>query len=116
MMSFLRTPFIVLILTQVLYSISDLMGRAFTRGQPFTAETFLTKWFLVYFLVRQIAMFGQLYTFSAIQLGKTMALFASVSIIFSNLLGFFLLGEVLNVASYVGVTLAVTAFVVLAAF
>ncbi|MBN1386476.1 hypothetical protein JW968_05895 [Candidatus Woesearchaeota archaeon] len=43
-----------------------------------------------------------------------MALFGAVSIMLANLLGFLVLKEVLNPWAYVGVTLAVVAFIVLA--
>jgi hypothetical protein len=41
-------------------------------------------------------MFGQLYVFTAIDLGKTMALFGAFSIILANSLGFLVLKEVLS--------------------
>ena len=60
-------------------------------------------------------MFGQLYVFSQIQLGYTMALFGATSIILANVLGFLFLKEVLSPLGYVGVMLAVLGFLVLAA-
>jgi len=76
--------------------------------------TFLSGWFLAYFSIRMIAMFGQLYVFTSIELGKTMALFGAISILLANLLGFLVLKEVLSPGAYVGVTLAIIAFLVLA--
>lgn len=61
-------------------------------------------------------MFGQLYIFTNTELGKTMALFGAISIILSNLLGFFILKEILPVGVYVGVSLAVVAFLILAVY
>ena len=43
-----------------------------------------------------------------------MALFGAVSIVLANVMGFLLLKEVMTPATYVGVTLAVVAFLVLA--
>jgi len=59
-------------------------------------------------------MFGQLHVFTAVELGKTMALFGAVSIVLANILGFLVLKEVLSPGAYIGVSLAVIAFLVLA--
>jgi multidrug transporter EmrE-like cation transporter len=80
----------------------------------FTPQSFFSGWFLLYFFIRNIAMFGQLYVFSKIELGHTMALFGVVSIVVANGLGFLFLKEVLTPQAYVGVLLAILAFVVLA--
>jgi hypothetical protein len=61
----------------------------------FALSTFISFWFLAYFTIRTIAMFGQLYVFTNIQLGKTMAFFGATSIILFNILGLLLLKEVL---------------------
>ena len=84
------------------------------RQSPFVVSTFISWWFLTYFIIRQVAMFGQLYVFSALQVGKTMALFGATSIMIVNVLGILLLGELLSWQAYVGVAIAVLAFVVLA--
>jgi hypothetical protein len=67
----------------------------------FKPAAFFSVWFGLYFLLRTVAMFGQLYIFTTIELGKTMALFGAVSIILSNLLGFLILKEVLHCVSRV---------------
>ncbi|MDD3156254.1 MAG: hypothetical protein PHP14_02410 [Candidatus Pacebacteria bacterium] len=59
-------------------------------------------------------MFGQLYVFTVIELGKTMALFGAFSIILANVLGLLVLKEILSPGAYIGVSLAVIAFIVLA--
>lgn len=107
-------PVVVIIGTQMLFTASDLLARAYMPKQGFALTTFLSGWFLVYFSIRMIAMFGQLYVFTSIELGKTMALFGAVSILLANLLGFLVLKEVLSPGAYVGVTLAIIAFLVLA--
>jgi multidrug transporter EmrE-like cation transporter len=86
------------------------------RGQPFRLQTFCAVWFLVYFVVRQAAMFGHLYALTAIELGKSLAILGSVAIVFANLFGLLMLGEVLSVSTYLGVMLAVVAFLVIAIF
>ena len=108
-------PFIIiLITTQVFFTTSDLIARYHMAKYGFALSTFISFWFLTYFLIRTIAMFGQLYVFTNIQLGKTMALFGATSIILSNILGLLLLKEVLSPVNYLGVSLAVIAFLVLA--
>lgn len=104
----------VLIATQLIYSISDFMGRAYMAKHGFHAAAFLSWWFLWYQLIRQVAMFGQLYIFACVPLGKTMAMLAAASIVLSNLLGFLFLKEVLTLPAYAGVFLAVTAVLVMA--
>ncbi len=110
----MNTPLLILIGTQMLFSASDLMGRAFMAKHGFTLSTFLSTWFIMYFLVRTVAMFGLLYVFASIQLGRSMALFGVSSIVLANVLGLLLLRETLNVVAYTGVMIAIAAFLVLA--
>ena len=77
-------PIIIIIVTQLLFTTSDLLARTYMPKQGFALVTFLSGWFLVYFFIRIIAMFGQLYVFTAIELGKTMALFGAISIILAS--------------------------------
>ena len=113
MMAWLKSPYVIVIGTQALFTVGDLLARYNMRSQGFTWATFVTWWFLLYFIIRQVAMFAQLYVFAGVELGKSMAMFGAVSIALSNLLGFLLLGEILGVAAYVGVALAISAFLVL---
>jgi multidrug transporter EmrE-like cation transporter len=107
-------PLVVIIGTQILFTASDLLARNFMVKQGFTLATFLSSWFFVYGAIRIVATFGQLYVFTSLELGKTMALFGAASIMFANVLGYLVLKEVLSPGAYIGVTLAVAAFVVLA--
>ena len=107
-------PLIILIGTQLVYSLSDFMARFYMGRQGFHVSTFFTGWFFWYFIIRQVAMFGQLYVFAYIPLGKTMALLGATSIIFSNALGLLFLKEMLSPAAYAGVTLAVIAIIIMA--
>lgn len=104
---------LIIVATQLLFTTGDLIARANMRGSPFAIATFLRWWFLLYFLIRQVAMFGQLYVFSALQLGKTMALFGATSIVVVNVLGILILGEILSVQAYLAIGLVVLGFVVL---
>jgi multidrug transporter EmrE-like cation transporter len=112
-MAWIKSPLLIIVGTQLLFTTGDLIARANMQHSAFTLSTFLSWWFLGYFLIRQVAMFGQLYVFSTLQIGKTMALFSATSIVLVNILGFFLLGEVLSVRAYLAVGMVVLAFVVL---
>lgn len=104
----------IIIGTQVLFTTSDLLARMYMPKQGFVMATFFSVWFLIYFLIRMIAMFGQLYIFTEIELGKTMALFGAVSIMLANILGFLVLKEVLSPGAYIGISFAIIAFIILA--
>lgn len=108
------SPLVILIATQLVYSGSDFMARYYMGRHGFHLSTFFTGWFFCYFVIRQVAMFGQLYVFAYIPLGKTMALLGATSIICANALGLLFLKEVLSPAAYAGVTLAVIAIVIMA--
>jgi len=101
-------------MTQLLFTTGDLLARANMKRGGFALANFVTGWFLLYTLTRTIATFGQLYVLATVPIGRTMALFGATSITVVNLLGVLLLGEVLSAWSYVGVSLAVLSFVVMA--
>ncbi|MGH7882116.1 MAG: hypothetical protein ACREN8_04325 [Candidatus Dormibacteraceae bacterium] len=104
---------IVLIGTQAIFTLSDFMGRMNMRGGEFTLAKLLKPWFLIYLLIRQIALLGQFFIFSRVFLGEVVTVLAAISIVISNLLGLLLLREQLSVANYIGVSLAVTAVLIL---
>ena len=79
----------------------------------FTPQAFFSSWFAVYFFIRIIAMLGQLFVFSSLQLGRTMALFGAFSLILSNSIGFFILQETLPLTAYIGVAFAIVAYILL---
>lgn len=114
LMSWLRSPTLIIVLTQLLFTAGDLLARVNMKRGGFALANFLTVWFVVYTLLRTLATFGQLYVLAAVPIGRTMALFGATSITVVNVLGVLLLGEVLSVGSYVGVSLAVLSFVVMA--
>ncbi len=112
-MTWWKSPVLIIVGTQLLFTTGDLIARANMRHSPFAVATFLSWWFLIYFALRQVAMFGQLYVLSAFQLGKTMVLFSATSIVLVNILGVLLLGEVLSLRAYLAIGLVVFAFVLL---
>jgi multidrug transporter EmrE-like cation transporter len=107
-------PILIVILSQAFFSAGDLIARANIRVTGFHPRAFVSWWFLTYTLVRVVATFAQLYVFANLELGRSMALFGAVSIVLSNVLGLLLLGETLSLGAYLGVTLAIVAFLVLA--
>jgi uncharacterized membrane protein len=113
-MTWVKSPVLVIVGTQLLFTAGDLLARANMRHSPFALSTFFNWWFVIYFTIRQIAMFGQLYVFSVLQVGRSMALFSATSLIVVNILGVLLLGEILSVQTYLAIGLVVLAFIVLA--
>ena len=111
--SWLRSPILIVVATQALFTMGDLMARANMRKHGFTAAAFLNLTFLVYIASRQLATIGQLYVLATVPIGKTMALFGAASIILANVLGVLLLGDFLSPRSYAGIALAVLAFTVM---
>jgi multidrug transporter EmrE-like cation transporter len=109
----IKSPVLVVVPTQLLFTTGDLIARANVRHSPFALSMFVSWWFLVYFLMRQVAMFGRLYVLSAVQIGKTMAMFSATSIVVVNVLGILLLGEVLSTQAYLAIALVVFAFILL---
>jgi uncharacterized membrane protein len=112
-MGWLRSPVLVIVGTQLLFTTGDLIARANMRHNAFSIATFLSWWFVIYFAIRQVAMFGQLYVFSMLQVGKTTALFSATSLVLVNIFGVLLLGEVLSPRAYVAIAMVVLAFIVL---
>jgi uncharacterized membrane protein len=112
-MVWLKSPVFIIVGTQLLFTTGDLIARANMRHSSFSVATFLSWWFVIYFAIRQVAMFGQLYVLSAVQIGKTMALFSATSILLVNALGVLLLGEILSTQAYLAIALVIFAFVLL---
>jgi multidrug transporter EmrE-like cation transporter len=107
-------PLVIVIGSQALFTVSDLLGRWAMKTHGFTPGAFLRWWFAGYMLVRTLATFGQLYVFSSVTLGRTAALFAATSVVLNTLLGLLVLRESLSLAVACGVALALAALAVLA--
>lgn len=107
-------PLVILIGAQVLYTVGDLLARVFMQKYGFTPALFSAPVFWLYFAMRIIATFGQLYVLANVELGKSAALFGATSIILANILSLLILKEVLPPIAYVGASLAVIAFLTLA--
>jgi multidrug transporter EmrE-like cation transporter len=107
-------PILVIVVVQFMFTVSDVIGRHLMTTSGFTPQTFLSAWFFLFVLIRNIAMFGQLYVFSKLELGHMMAITGAVSIVLANVLGFLFFREVLSTQAYIGVVVAIMAFVILA--
>lgn len=103
---------LIIIGSQLLFTIGDLLARHNMQLNGFKAITFISWWFVVYMLLRTVATFGQLFIFSQMELGRTMALFSASSLILVNVLGFFILDEKLPLSVYFGIMLAVIAILI----
>jgi multidrug transporter EmrE-like cation transporter len=112
-MPWIRSPILIVVGTQLLFTVGDLLARSNMRARGFTLAAFFNLSFLAYFLIRQVAMLGQLYVLATMPVGKTMALFSASSIVLVNVLGVLLLGDVLGIRGYLGVALALLAFAVM---
>lgn len=110
----MNIPLLVLVFSQFLFATSDLIGRHYMLKYGFNFSLIIAPWFWGYMIIRTFATFGQLYVFTQFELGRTITMFGVVGIILANTTGYLLLGEVLPPIAYIGVTLAVVAFIVLA--
>ena len=110
----MRTTVIVIVLSQLIFSSGDLLARHYLGKHGFHLNSFAAPWFLIYILTKVVAIAGQLYILSNVKIGPTMALFGATSITVSSVLGLLLLHETLTTTGYIGITLAVAAFVILA--
>lgn len=106
----MTTPLGILLIAQALFSTSDIMGRYFMKRLGFHLASFISLWFVVYFLIRTVATFGQLYALANFQLGRSQTLFGVVSLIIANSVGLLFFKEVLSPWAYAGVVLAIIAF------
>lgn len=109
----MNTAIIVVLGSQVLFLVSDLLGRYYMSKLGFQFSSFITWWFAGYQFVRLFATLGQLYVFSQLELGKTQVLFSVAGLVMANVAGYLVLGEVLSVKTYIGIALAIAAFLII---
>lgn len=102
---------LIIISSQALFTFSDVLARQHMKATGFTTTAFLSQWFIWYNLSRLVAALGQLYVFSQLELGRTLLLFAVISLIIANIIGYLLLGEVLTFYQYIGMMFAILAFI-----
>lgn len=107
-------PLLVVIASQALFTAGDLLARWKMRQLGFATDSFLAWWFLGYFVLRTVAMFGQLWVLSRVDLSRTLPMFSATSVILSIALSVAVLHEGLTPRTVVGGGLAVAALVTLA--
>jgi len=107
------SPIIVILITQLIFSGTDLLARGHLRSTNLGVSSFLQPWFIWYAVIRVASTAAQFYVFTKIDLGKTITLFSVAGIIFANILGVLFLKEVLSTKDYVGVVLAIIALIIL---
>src|SRR5207237_1117847 len=110
----IMSPLILLVGAQLTFNVSDLMGRYFMSRNSFSLSTFLSLWFAIYMLIRTVATMVELYVFKTFELGKLVTIVSVGSIIFANILGVLVLKEVLPTIAYLGIALAMIAFMLVA--
>lgn len=108
------SPIVVVLITQLVFSATDLLARSHLRSANFGVSSIAQPWFIWYAAIRVISTFAQFYVFTKVDLGKTVTLFSIAGIIFANILGVLFLKEVLSVKDYLGVVLAIIALIILA--
>lgn len=106
-------PLIVIAISQLFFTTSDLIGRSNMRQSGFHIQTFMSFWFVLYIVLRSVATMGQLYVFATTEVGRTMALFGAFSIVLVNAAGFLFLGEVLPTNAYIGIMFAIAAILII---
>lgn len=107
-------PTVVLLISQGIFTATDLLGRYGMRGTGEFVEKITKPWFILFIVGHGIASVGQLYIFSRFEIGKTVALFGAVSIMMAGTLGILLLKETISVRGYFALVFAILAFCILA--
>ena len=105
----------LVLVTQALFTAGDVLARSKLRAEPGSfVPQLLAPWIIGNFVIRQIATLGQLYILATVELGRTASFYAVASLLIASGIGVFVLDEALSPTGYLGVALAVLAFVVLA--
>ena len=105
----MTNPLVIVLIAQVLFSLSDIIARQHMKQLGFHVASFISSWFLVYFLIRMVAMFGQLYALANFELGRSQTLFGVTGLAIANIVGVLYFKEILSPYAYAGVVLAIIA-------
>lgn len=106
-------PLVVVIASQLLFTMGDLLARLKMRQLGFGTEAFMSWWFAGYMLIRTAATFGQLWVLAGLVLGQALPMFAASSVVLSMLLSVTVLNEGPTTKTVVGGLLAVAALAAL---
>lgn len=87
---------LVVVVGQLVFTAGDLLSRVNMRQHGFTADAFVSWWFVGYMAIRTLATFGQLWILARLVMGQALPLFAAAS---SVLLGATVLNEGLTAST-----------------
>ncbi len=104
---------VLLIVTQAIYSISDLIKKEYAERIGVSFELFKSAPFLFALIIPAIGLGLQVYVLSRYELSKTMITLGVLNIVFATTLGAVLLKERLTMLNYLGVFAAVLAIILL---
>lgn len=103
----------LLILTQAIYSLSDLGKKVYAEKLGFGFGLLKNIPFLLVLIVPAIALALQIYVLSRYELSKTMITLGVLNVVFATLLGVGVLKEKLSLANYLGIVFAILAVILL---
>lgn len=103
-----------ILMSQGLFIVSDILARNYMQKLGFHAASFFTLWFAAYMLVRLVATMFELYVLTYTDLGRAFTLIAVTALVLTNLAGYLLFGEVYSIGVYIGIALAIVAFMLVA--
>jgi hypothetical protein len=100
--------------SQALGTTTDFMGRYYMSRLGFGPATFVASGSPGLLPPPKVAVFGQLYVFAHLELGKTIALLSAAAVQLANAVGVLFLKETQSPLGYTGVILAITSALILA--
>ena len=106
-------PLAVIIVVQVLFSVSNLLARSQMRSQQWDWILFTQLWLYMYLAMQLAGIFLQLYVFTTFELGKASTILSVIGVIASVALGWLVLGEKLSPLTYLAVIIAIIAILIL---
>jgi multidrug transporter EmrE-like cation transporter len=99
---------IVAITTQIAFLVGEIPFAGYLQNVGFSTASFSNFSFWLFTITRFIGISGQMYLWSATELGRVAAILGGLGIIISNLAGVYLLHQkALSMPGYVGIVLAV---------
>lgn len=110
-MNNISVPLLVLVITQILFTLGNFIASRAMSELGFQLSTFSRTWFLIYLITRLIADLAVLYVFAEFSLGKMANLFAACSIILNNLISLLWLHQPISSFGYIGMSLAITSII-----
>lgn len=105
---------VVAIITQIIFLVGEIPFVGYLQSVEFSPASLSHFSFWIFTVTRFIGISGQIYLWSATELGRVSAILSCIGIISSNLAGIFLLHQkALSMSGYVGIAFAVISVVLL---